>query len=52
MIRIFIGMLLIFTSSVSFAASGSIPLKPVLIDLNNLNIYNPQMSIKDVVVLD
>ena len=35
MIRIFIGMLLIFTSSVSFAASGSIPLKPVLIDLNN-----------------
>ena len=35
MIRIFIGMLLIFTSGVSFAASGSIPLKPVLIDLNN-----------------
>ena len=35
MIRIFTGMLLIFTSGVSFAASGSIPLKPVLIDLNN-----------------
>ena len=35
MIRIFIGMLLIFTSTVTFAATGSIPLKPVLIDLNN-----------------
>ncbi len=35
MIRIFIGMLLIFTSAVTFAATGSIPLKPVLIDLNN-----------------
>ncbi len=34
-IRIFIGMLLIFTSAVTFAATGSIPLKPVLIDLNN-----------------
>ena len=35
MIRLFTGIVCIFISSLSFAASGSIPLKPVLIDLNN-----------------
>ena len=35
MIRLLAIIVFIFTSSLSFAASGSIPLKPVLIDLNN-----------------
>ena len=35
MIRLFTGIVCIFISNLSFAASGSIPLKPVLIDLNN-----------------
>ena len=35
MIRLFTGIAFILISSLSFAASGSIPLKPVLIDLNN-----------------